>query len=200
MQENEGMGIGPQETRLAPRGSRALAVAIIAICAVTEVSLIVYGDLDLIVRLTAWVAFAAVGAYAVFWAPAVRLTPAEVEVVNPLRTHRMSWPAITAIDTRWSLTLVTATRRVSVWAAPAPGPWSELGRVHRDPLGRARLDPQDRRNLPRSLGALAPVLLLRQWESYRGEGEAGTETARWHVALISALAVLAAVGLVTAAL
>jgi hypothetical protein len=196
------MAVGPQETTLAPRGARVLAVLVVAICIAVEVSLVVYGHLDVTLRATPWAAFAAVGAYCLFWAPLVRLSPAEIEIVNPLRTHRISWPAVEDVETRFSLAIRTRRGRVTIWAAPAPGPWSSVSQLRRDPLGRPSLGPQQRR-LPATVAALAPALVLRHWESYRDAGtlhgvEGDGETVRWHRALVAILAACAVLGVVTA--
>jgi hypothetical protein len=194
------MAVGPQETTLAPRGARALAVLVVAICVVTEVSAIVFGHVDLLLRVTPWTAFAGLGAYLLFWAPSMRLTPAEVVVVNPARTHRITWPTIEDVQTRFALVLVTARSRVTVWAAPAPGPWSSVSQLRRDPLGRPSMGPAQKR-LPTTVGALAPELVLRQWEAYRESGalhgvEGEGESVRWHLSALVALGALLVLGVV----
>jgi hypothetical protein len=196
------MTVGPQETTLAPRGARVLAVLVVAICVAVEVSLVVYGHVDVTLRATPWVAFAGVGAYCLFWAPLVRLSPAEIEIVNPLRTHRISWPAVEDVETRFSLAVRTRRGRVTIWAAPAPGPWSSVSQLRRDPLGRASLGSQQRR-LPTTVAALAPALVMRQWESYRESGvlhgaSGAGESSRWHRVLIAILATCAVLGVVAA--
>ncbi|WP_284254886.1 PH domain-containing protein [Pseudolysinimonas kribbensis] len=114
------MAIGPQETVLYPVGSRVLAGLVVAICAVVEVSLVVYGHGDVLLRGTPAVLLVAVAAVVVFWMPRLELDPAELRVVNPLRTHDVSWAAIRDIDSRWSLTLDTERGRITAWAAPSP--------------------------------------------------------------------------------
>jgi hypothetical protein len=185
------MAVGPQTTRLVPYFSRVIAVLLGAVCVVVEVALIAYGDLGLTLRATPALAFVAVGGVALFWAPLVELNPAELVIVNPLREHRISWPAIRDVDTRWSLTIDTVRGRVTAWAAPAPGMISQFGRLRRDSYGRPSLGRQEARHT--STGDL----VRRQWESYRDEGVLGAVEGRgvtttWNVPLTAALVVTAA--------
>ncbi|MDQ1608033.1 MAG: hypothetical protein QOE16_765 [Microbacteriaceae bacterium] len=186
------MAVGPQESVLAPHFSRGLAVLVVAICVFTEVSLIMYGHPEPLLRATPALAFVAVGMYALFWAPLLRINSTEVEVVNPLRTHRIAWSAIRDITTRWTLTLVTDSGSYPAWAVSAPSPWASIGRLNRDALGRPSLSAERAR-----LGAapgLAPIV-LQQWESYRDSGSVGTDgvSTSWNVGRIALLASLAVV-------
>jgi hypothetical protein len=185
------MAVGPQESVLAPRFSRGLAVLVVAICVFTEVSLIMYGHPEPLLRATPALAFVAVGMYALFWAPLLRVNSTEVEVVNPLRTHRIAWSAIRDITTRWTLTLVTDSGSYPAWAVSAPSPWASIGRLNRDALGRPSLS-EERARLGVAAG-LAPIV-LRQWESYRDAGGTDTDdvSTSWHVGRIALLASLAA--------
>lgn len=70
--------------------------------------LAVYGFLSLVV-------------YAAFWRPRVEVSEDGIVVRNPISEHHIEWGAIARIDTKWGLTLYLDDRRVSVWAAPAPG-------------------------------------------------------------------------------
>ncbi len=191
MYDNGVMAVGPQETVLAPRFSRVLTVLIVAICAAVEVSLVAWGHVDVLLRATPALAFVAFGTFVLFWAPLVRLTPNDLEVVNPLRTHTLPWGAIRDVTARFTLTLVTDAGPVTAWASPAESPWASLGRFRRDPLGRPSLGPEDPSRLPRDMGGLAPVLVQRQWEAHRDTAP-GEPAVSWHVATIVALAVLLA--------
>ncbi len=163
------MAVGPQETVLYPVGSRVLAAVIVAVAGVIEISLLVYGHLDVTLRASPAVLLVAVGAIVLFWLPRVELDPAELRVLNPLRTHAIGWPAIRGIDTRWSLTLDTVRGRVTAWAAPAPGPFSQLGRMRRDAFNRVSLAGRQEQHG----AALARSLVVRQWEAYHGQGVLG---------------------------
>jgi hypothetical protein len=197
--ENVGVAIGPQETVLYPVGSRVLAGLVVAICAVVEVSLVVYGHGDVLLRATPAVLLVAVAAIVVFWVPRLELDPAEVRVVNPLRTHVVSWAAIRDIDSRWSLTLDTARGRITAWAAPSPGPFSQLGRARRDLLS---LSLSRRREVGGAEQSRS--LVVRQWSSYREQGLLGAVEGpgvrtRWNLVPAVALGVLAVATILGAA-
>lgn len=187
------MAIGPQQTVLYPLGSRILAGAIVVICGVIEAALISFGHADITLRATPAVLLVALGAFVLFWNPRVELDPAELLIVNPVRSYRISWPAIREIDSRWSLTLDTARGRVTAWAAPAPGPFSQLSRVRRDAYNRVSLG-----SAGSTRGAeLARSLIVGQWEAYREQGVLGAiegegVTIRWNVPIVAILIVLAA--------
>lgn len=186
------MAVGPQNTVLYPLGSRVLAAALIAICAVIEVSLVVSAPGGVTLRATPVVLLVAMGAYTLFWAPRVELSPSELRVVNPLRTHDITWPAICDIDTRWSLAVVTVRGRFTAWAAPSPGPLSQLGRMNRQFL-RITVNARHQDSGP----PLARALVQTQWEAYRDQGVLGSVegegvTTRWNVPLTAAVAVLTA--------
>jgi hypothetical protein len=185
------MAVGPQDSVLAPRFSRVMGVLIGAICVLTEVSLVSYGHLGALLRATPAVLFVAFATYAVFWAPLLRISPTEIVVVNPLRTHRITWPAVREITTRWTLTLVTDRRAYQAWAAPAESPWASIGRLNRDALGRPSLGSEERIRRPGATAGLAPIV-LRQWEAHRDSGGVAEVTTRWHVPTIVVLASLAA--------
>jgi len=190
--ENGGMAVGPQESVLYPLGSRILAAVAVTICAVIEVSLLVYGHAELTVRATPAVLLAAVLVVALFWLPRIELDPGELRVMNPFRSYRISWPAISEIDSRWSLTLHTVRGRITAWAAPSPGLLSQMGRMRRQAF-RVTLSAQRE-----SRGAeQARQLIVQQWEAYRDQGVLGAVegegvTRRWNVPLVLVTALLTA--------
>ncbi|MFC5501001.1 PH domain-containing protein [Lysinimonas soli] len=192
------MTVGPQQTVLYPVASRVLAAVIIAICVLIEVSLLVSARWDVALRATPAVMLVGAGAFVLFWMPRVELSPADLRIVNPLRTRRISWPAIVDIETRWSLTIDTAGGRVTAWAAPAPGPASQLGRMRRDAYNRVSIND---RGVSRG-NELARSLVVRQWEAYRDEGVLGAVegagvTTSWNwpaVAVVGALTVATLTG------
>lgn len=171
MGDDVGMDFGYRETVLRPRFGQVLAVVVTAICALGLVGFALRGDGMTLLRAAAPLALIAYGSYALFWAPNVRITPADIELVNPLRTIRIAWPAVEDIETRWSLVVIAGSRRYPAWAAPresgsgAPRP-SRAASVLSDD-GRQR----SRRGLPE--GALAGAIALRQWEEYRDRGLLG---------------------------
>jgi hypothetical protein len=203
------MAIGSKEVTLRSRLSRVLTVLVVAICVATEIGAIVYGDIEVALRALAPLALLGYGVYTVFWAPFVRVGPANVEFRNPLRTVVVTWPAIENIETRWGLTLVTAERRFTAWASPAQSRYSAASRIRRDSFGRADFAAENARtkrgNDPASVAGLAPMLVTRQWEQYRDAGllhavEGDGFEQRWHVGTIAVLAVLLVASVVSASL
>lgn len=177
---------------LAPRFSRVVSVLVVAICAVTAVSLVQYGHLEPLLRAAPALALVSFGMYIVFWAPVVRITPAELTVVNPIRTYRVGWPAVKDISARWALTITTDRGVFSAWAAPAQGPWGSIGRLRRDALGRPSLGADTSDSAAGGSAASIDSLVQNQWMSYRDEPGARDEvTIRWHVGSIVVLTVLA---------
>lgn len=182
---------GYRDTVLRPRAGQVLAVLVIAVCGVGVGGFLLRGDLETLARGLFPLLLIATGAWVLFWQPAVRITPATLELVNPLRTVRVTWPAIEDIETRWSLTVTVAGRRYAAWAAPR-----ESGSSASGPRGAVtvagRPGPAAR---PLPPGALAGLLARRQWEEYRDRGLLGSVEGdgvdiRWHATTTAVLAVL----------
>jgi hypothetical protein len=55
------------------------------------------------------------------WFPAVVIADDGVTIRNPVRTIAVPWHSLVTVDTKYSLTLVTASARYNAWSAPAPG-------------------------------------------------------------------------------
>ncbi|MDW4571165.1 PH domain-containing protein [Microbacterium sp. M3] len=191
-----------QEIRYRPVFGRVLAVVTVVVCALGIVALFLTEPADA-VRYVWPVLLVAVLAWALFWRPSLLVQEHGITVENVLRTRFVPWPAITAIDTRYSLTLHTAEGRVPVWAAPAPGRHRTMGMAAKDfdgvgetargPVGELR--PADALTTPS--GNLAQLIRGR-WERLRDSGafasgvdpEASTQT--WHWATIATVAALGA--------
>ena len=106
---------------MSPWWGRALTIAIAAICLAVTIWTGI-GDSWTDAALTApWMALLTLTCWATFWRPRVAVSDAGVELVNVSRTVFIPWPALHDIDTKWSLTLVTAYGRFRAWSAPAPG-------------------------------------------------------------------------------
>lgn len=195
-----------------PLFGRILAATIVVLCAVGVAGLAVAGDWPGLVR-TVWpLAFFSVLAVALFWRPRILIEDHGVTVVNVLRTIEVPWPAILRIDTRFSLTLFTAERKIPVWAAPSPGI-----------RGAVAIERSDVRNLSESAygpghsvrpgdsvttpsGQVAFVLRKR-WEALRDAGhldsgavEEGSLKVTVHWATIAVLGVLFAGTVISVAL
>ena len=72
-----------------------------------------------------------------FWLPAVVVDDHGIRLENPFRSIEVPWAALVHVDTRFALTLVTAEKSYTSWAAPAPGIW-----------GGRHARPEDLQGLP----------------------------------------------------
>lgn len=191
-----------QEVVYRPVFGRILTVLTGVVCAIGIVALF-WGDAASGFRYMWAVVLVAVAAWALFWRPSLKVEQHGITVVNVFRTYFVPWPAIRQIDTRFSLTLFTSKRRVSVWAAPAPGRHRTLGLASKDFDGvgeSARnesggLRPADAVTTP--TGNLAQVI-RGHWEQLRDAGllahgeDPEAETVTWHWATITVIGLLAA--------
>lgn len=122
-----------------PVASRVYAAVAWAVAAVVVGALLRDGGVAGLVRFGAFPLLLAGFAWAVLWWPSVRLDDDGVEVANVSRTVRVPWSAITGVETRWGLRLLTTSGKVDAWAAPARG---ALGRVRDSRAGRPRPAPR----------------------------------------------------------
>jgi hypothetical protein len=102
--------------------NRGLAIALWLIVALLFVTTVL-NDATWQDRVLALVptAFGVLLGWVALWRPRLSVDDDGMEVVNVFHTVRVPWAALVHVDTRFALTLVTPNRRVSVWAAPAPG-------------------------------------------------------------------------------
>jgi hypothetical protein len=136
-------------------------------------------------------AFLVTVVYAAFWRPRLIIRETGVNVRNIVTTHEIEWGAISRIDTKWGLTLFLGTKRINVWAAPAPSRYAAMF-ASRDQgqhlpestylAGTVR--PGD---LVTSDSGGAAALVRRHWER-RGDDRALVET-RISIPMIVALSV-----------
>lgn len=126
-----------------------------------------------------------------FWAPAVAIDPSGVTLRNIVRSHRVTWPAIQRIDTKYTLTLVTANRKFTAWSAPAPSRFSMINARKQE----LRSLPESTYragysvgigDLPTSDSGVAAYHIRLRWEALRDAGhlDAGVEgtgvVTTWH--------------------
>jgi hypothetical protein len=192
--------IGVRDVVLRSRFGQVLVALLAAIALVATGGTLLRGDVGMLAHLVPALALVVVGAWALFWRPAVAITPADVELVNVLRSVRVTWPAIQEVETRWALTLVTAGGRYTAWAAPRQSSYragaEEASRLYGSMASTAqRSRPVG--NLDPGTGAanLASTLVLTQWRQYRDAGLLGVVegegvTTRWHSGTAVALLLL----------
>lgn len=189
-----------------PASSRALAAGIFAVCVIGLIAFAVQDGPGAVLHYGWWLILVGVLAWAFFWNPRIVVDDSGVLLVNVFRSVRIPWPAIQAIDTKWSLTLQTSYGTFGAWAAPAPG-------RH----GSRHLTEQDVRHLPESSfgvghsvrpgdavnspsGRAAMEIRVR-WAALRGAGhldnprlEFERPPIRWHVEIFAVCAGLIALG------
>ncbi len=185
---------------------RMLTVAIGAICAVTAVVIAVGGGLADLLGFLPWLALLAGGCWAAFWRPCVEVTDGGVRIVNVTRTIDVPWPAISGIETRWALTLLTAYGKFTAWAAPAPGRAAMRKATRVDPnqlLGRAAGVHASGATPEIAIGAAgeAAEIVRDHWERLRAAGHLDNPVlehervpVRWHVGTLAAGVVLVGLG------
>jgi Bacterial PH domain len=107
-------------TTFRPAFGRGLSIVIAAITLAGLIGLVVGAEWLSLVRY-GW-AFLLVGfvGFALFWMPRLDVAESEVTVRNVFTTVHVPWHAIERIDTKYALTIYTATSKISVWASPAP--------------------------------------------------------------------------------
>jgi hypothetical protein len=181
-------------TTFTSRSGKILAVVFILVFSGAAASTAATSGLVDGLRGIAITAFLALAIYATFWRPRLIIRESGVNVRNVVATHEIEWGAITRIDTKWGLTLFLGTKRINVWAAPAPSRYAAMV-ASRDQgqhlpestylAGTVR--PGD---LVTSDSGGAAALVRRHWER-RGDDSARVET-RVDIPLLVALIVLGA--------
>jgi hypothetical protein len=182
------------------RFGQVLTVFVIGVAAIAVVLMIAQGASAEILRYGWVIAFVALLAWAMYWAPSVTVTDGGVSLRNVLRTVELPWPSIGAVDTKFALTLITTYGKYTAWAAPAPGRHATLsarGDLKHLPSSTyvaGTVRPGD--DLRTDSGQAALIVRAR-WEKLRDEGhldDARLERDRprvtWHWRTIAALAVL----------
>lgn len=164
-----------QHHEFRPWFGKALTIAIGAISVVSIIGFAFQHGSGTALRSLPFFVAATGACWALFWRPRVVVDLSGVRIVNVARTVRVPWPAIEMVDTKWSLTLVTAYGRVTAWAAPAPGAAHAVrNRVQRRELtvappgaGAGGVRPGD---LPTSASGEAALVIRRTWEALREAG------------------------------
>lgn len=205
--------------RYRPVFGLVLSWVVAVLCAIGVAALVISGDSADLARGVWPLLFAGTVVFALFWRPCIVIADSGVTVVNVFRTFEVPWPAIERIDTRYAVTLFTASARIAVWAAPSPGIRGATAISKRDvtnltessygPGGSVR--PGDSVSFPS--GQVAFVLRKR-WEDLRDQGSQGSDVpgnvarstaaeipvrVTTHRATIIALVILALATLVSAA-
>lgn len=187
-------------TSFVSRSGRILAAVTVGVFGIALATTLPTTTASEFVRGLAVFGFLSVAAYAAFWRPQLDVDDNGVTVRNPFSTHRIEWGAIDRIDTKWGLTFFVGTRKISVWAAPAPGRHAaatatrDLGsHLPESTYLAGTVRPGDLVSTE-SGGAAANV--RRHWERRESDtGAIGTTRSFGLVGLVSALGIAAAVAL-----
>lgn len=190
-----------------PWFGRVLTVAIGVICLVALIGLVADNGVRDLVRAGPWLALVAGSCWALFWRPCVVVDEGGVELVNVLRTIRLPWPSIQAVDTKWALTLITAYGRYTAWAAPAPSIYGSFRADRRElrhlPTSSYVGDTVRPGDIPSTPSGEAAMVIREHWERLRDAGhlddprlEFDRAPVRWHRGVMAAGAVLVALAVV----
>lgn len=136
------MRVTEESKTLRARFGLVLTVLVWCVCAAALVTMVVTGRWLDLARFGLVAGLAAYVMWLLFWSPSVTISPRGVEVRNLLRVHDVSWPAIQNIDTKYALTLITASRKVVAWAAPAPSRYATMRATGQSALAHREMSVQ----------------------------------------------------------
>lgn len=126
-------GDGPQARTYRPGTSWLYAVAFAVLALWWVGALVADGDGDTLAVVAPYLVAAALVVDALLWQPCVRADPHGVLLRNVVREVAVSWAAVTAVHTRFALTVEVEGRRFGAWAAPATGGRRASRRAPRPP-------------------------------------------------------------------
>lgn len=183
-----------------------LTIGVGLICSITAIVVLAGNGLREFLQMAPWLTLVAGICWAAFWRPHVAVSDGGVRLVNVLRTIDLPWPSIEAIDTKWSLSLVTAYGKFTAWAAPAPGvrgafraARTDVKRLPSSTYAGEGVRPGD---LPSSASGEVAVRIRQRWEALRHAGhlndprlEHEAAPVTWHVPIIAVGAGLVVLGI-----
>jgi hypothetical protein len=150
------------------------------------------------VTVFSWLALIGYCNHLVLVMPKVRTSASELTIINPFRTHRLSWPDIEEIDAKYTMYAYALGQRIHAWAAPVPGRYHTRNVLHSDLRGSTlgRESSIKAGELPNSHSGVALIICRREWESHRTNGLSNqSSTNEWHFREITLAAIL---GVITA--
>lgn len=164
-----------QPVTLRSRFGIALTVAVWLICLISLITLGTDQGLTDALRYAPALVLVGYVCWMTFWAPAVAIEPSGVSLRNIVRTHRVTWPAIQRIDTKYALTLFTASGKYTAWSAPAPSRFSMWNAHKQDlhSLPESSYGPGmslGLGDLPKSDSGVAAYYIRTEWEALRDAG------------------------------
>ncbi|MHA7986115.1 PH domain-containing protein [Rathayibacter sp. CAU 1779] len=195
---------------LRPRFGQVLCVVVWAIIVVCLVSLATVRDGGGSLRFAPAFLLAAYLCWMLYWAPAVKLDSAGVSLVNIARTVRITWPAIATVETKYALTIRTASGKYTAWAAPGPSRFttfratrSDLSKLPESTYGAG--GSVGIGDVPNSDSGAAALRVRRAWAQLQAAGHldsgavegTGVEVTwhRWRLIVLAALVLLTLAGI-----
>jgi hypothetical protein len=145
----------------------------------------------------AWMFAVAAALVAVGWLPALVVDDDAVTVVNPLRTHRIPWPAVDDVTVGWLLEVTAGTARYRSLAVPGPRRMRALWERHATGYGVMERDGVTALQSASARGegliglGDASILVAQRWAARAALTPPGPVTASWSWPGIVALAVAA---------
>jgi hypothetical protein len=103
------------------RSGYVFAGLVFALCALLTATLWLTEDVQTAVSGSLWAAAFVLAAYLIFIRPKIEIFDEGVIITNPFTSIAIGWHKVIDIDVRYSLTIVTPAKRISSWAAVAPG-------------------------------------------------------------------------------
>lgn len=204
-------GVSTTEVIRPPRGETLTAV-VAALALLLLVAVLVGDGWRDAVDIAPWLGLLVGVCWAGFSRPHIEVSDGGIRIVNVLRTVVIRWPAVTAVETRYMLTVRTRHGDYAAWSAP-----------HGGRRGAARSSPGAQRPTDRDLAALgdnptigagdltdtpsgaAALAIRRRWQQLRDAGylddarlERDRAEVEWHWPLLAAAAALVATGLALA--
>lgn len=179
---------------------RILAAIIIGACGVALFAAWIGYGARAIGDVGPWLGLAGLIAWAAYWNPSVTITDEGLRIVNVWRTIGVPWRLVRSVETKWSLTLVTDTGKVTAWAIPAPRGTAPIPPVSVSPTG----GPPVVHRYPARFAAATVRDRFERYQNAAGRSGAArdapmpTVSTQWHTPLIAALGALVAVGVLVA--
>jgi hypothetical protein len=88
-----------------------------------------YGSREELISSAPYLYLIAALIYLVMIRPKLKIYASHIEVINPLSTHKIPWKYISAIETKYCLTMTLQDKTIKAWAAVAPSRY-HFKRVH----------------------------------------------------------------------